>query len=742
MIPNARVLLALLPVLTLAFAAVALRPRAGSDRALTIIRAAIAVAAGAVLTAELFSLVHWISPVPFGLAWLAAALVTGGLAWRSLPDKARKITKNPAQWWPRRSCAGATVRTVQKDGENGPEGGAERGRWLVAGLRVAVGLLVASELVLALASSPNNFDSNSYHLAKIEHWVADGSLGNFATVQTQQIILVPGAELLLLHLRLLTGLDGQYNLLQWAAGLLGALAVARCARQLGAGRAGRWLSAAVYLTAPAVALESTSTQNDLVVTAWVACAATLALDARRTLAPRRALASGPRQAAVALDPREAAVALDPREAAAASGPREAADAPHTPASEPLETGPTPAADAREIPAATGAVADRAPVDWPNVLGLAGAAGLVMVTKSTGAMALLAVLAYWGVCRLRRKSFKQVSYGLCSVILATAALAGPSLLRVHDAFGSPFGPPGYRDALSNTRHDPPAILVNGLRLGASTLLTPVAGINEAIGGSVVRVAGAVGVDPNDPGITQWRSTFPGERWKPDEDRSPYPVQSALVLLGTVAGLCWRRTRGYALLVLGALVATAAIVKWQDWGNRLILPAFAVAAPLAGYALERAFRIERAALRRMLGALAVLTMLTGAAHGLVAVYYGQPRRLVGHGSVFTLDDWQERFARMPDQAASYRTAIDQVRASGAKRVGLVLEGDLWEYPLQIELRDKELVELESEVPGHPAGDVTSVDAVICVSSAERCHRIVPANWQYNRIDQYVVTVFPNR
>ncbi|MER7273594.1 hypothetical protein ABT369_03985 [Dactylosporangium sp. NPDC000244] len=683
MIPNARVLLALLPVLTLAFAAVALRPRAEADRALMIIRAAIAVAVGAVLTAELFSLVHWISPVPFVLAWLAAALATGWLAWRSLPDKARKITKNPALWWPKRPFAGAAGAE-----KSSSEGDSERGRWLVTGLRVAVGLLVASELVLALASSPNNFDSNSYHLAKIEHWVADGSLGNFATVQTQQIILVPGAELLLLHLRLLTGFDGQYNLLQWAAGLLGALAVARCARQLGAGRAGRWLTAAVFLTAPAVALESTSTQNDLVVTAWVACAATLALDARRALA--------------------------------FGSPKPAA------------------ADAREIPATTG----RAPVDWPNVLGLAGAAGLVMVTKSTGAMALLPVLAYWGVCRLRQKSFKQVSYALCSVILATAALAGPSLLRVHDAFGSPFGPPGYREALSNTRHDPPAILVNGLRLGASTLLTPVAAVNEAIGGSVVRIADAVGVDPNDPGITQWRSTFPGDRWKPDEDRSPYPVQSALVLLGTVAGLCWRRTRGYALLVLGALLATAAVVKWQDWGNRLILPAFAVAAPLAGYALERAFTIERAALRRALGALVVLAMLAGTAHGLVAVYYGQPRRLVGQASVFTLDDWQERFVRMPDQAASYRTAIDQVRASGAKRVGLVLEGDLWEYPLQIELRDKELIELESEVPGHPAGDVTSVDAVICVSSAERCHRIVPANWQYNRIDQYVVTVFPNR
>ncbi|WP_433213062.1 hypothetical protein ACQP00_01255 [Dactylosporangium sp. CS-047395] len=628
------ILLALLPVLTLAFTAVVMRPRAEADRGLAVIRAAIAVAVGAVLVVELFSLLHWISPVPFVAAWLAATLTTGWLAWRSRPEKSEKTEKTDKR---ARNPAAIVVQVV-------------------------VGLLVLSELVLALASSPNNFDSNSYHLPKIEHWVAGGDLANFATAQTQQIILVPGAEFLLLHLRMLSGGDGQYNLLQFFAGLLGALAVARCAAQLGAGRTGQWLTAAVFLTAPAVALESTSTQNDLVVTAWVACAATLALDARRT-----------------------------------------------------------------------------PAGWPNTLALAGAAGLTMVTKTTGAMALLPILIYWAVCRFKER--KQLLYGTCAVLAASALLSGPSLLRVQEAFGSPFGPPGYREALSTTRHDPPAILVNGLRLGASTLLTPLAGVNEAIGGSVIRIADAVGVDPNDPSITQWRSIFPGDRWKPDEDRSPYPIQSALVLLGTALGLGWKRTRGYALLVLGALLTTAAIVKWQYWGNRLILPAFAVATPLAGYMLERALHVERRAVRWALSALVAVVLLAGAAHAYIAVYYGQPRRLVGHASVFTLDDWQERFARMPDQAASYRTAIDQVRAGGAKRVGLVMDGDLWEYPLQVELRDKQLIELQSAVPGRPAGDVTTVDAVICVSAQDVCRRTVPANWQYNRIDQFVTTAFPS-
>ncbi|MGI5246561.1 hypothetical protein [Dactylosporangium sp. CA-139066] len=688
------ILFALLPVATFVFTAAALRPRAGADGRLAVVRAAIAVAAATVLATELLSLLNWISPLPVIILWSAATLTTAWLAKPGIselkakfpvrrkraPGSARPAGAEPAHAAsPQEKAATQEKASVQEkrstaaehaptmsapaertDIENAPPGvddeQAARVTWAGVVAVAPLILLVAAELILAIASSPNNFDSNSYHLPKIEHWIANHNLANYPTVQTQQLILVPGAEFLLLHLRLLTGGDAAFNLLQWSAALLGATAAARCAAQLGAGRAGQWIAAGVFLTAPAVVLESTSTQNDLVVTAWVLCAATIALDARRR-----------------------------------------------------------------------------PATIADIAGLAGAAGLVMVTKSTGLMALAPVLAYWAVAQLRQKQMKRTISGAVVVAAACALLAGPSLLRVQEAFGSPFGPPGYRAALSTTRHDPPAVLVNGLRLGASTLLTPIPAINEAVGEAVVNVAGLVGVDPNDPGITQWRSVFPGNRWKPDEDRSPYPVQSALALLGAALGLCWRRTRGYALLVLGALLMTAAIVKWQDWGNRLILPAFAVAAPLAGYALERAKQ------HKILPALVALALAAGTAHGYAAVLYGQPRRLLGQGSVFTLDDWQERFVRQPDHAGAYRTAIDQVRASGAPRVGLVLQGDLWEYPLQYELRDRKLVELYSEVDSQPAGHADDVDAVICVSSPERCQSVVPENWQYTQIDAFVATAF---
>lgn len=625
MMPTARTLLAPLPLAALVFTAFALRPTS-QDARQAIIRAAATVAGITVVFVELLSLAGWISTWPVIVYWLAFAGVSAFFARRHLHVPSRYALEN----------------------------------WDKVVL-VAIAALVLAELVLALASSPNNFDSNHYHLTKIEHWIADGDLDPYPTVQNQQIILVPGAEYLLLQARLLTGGDTLYNLLQWGAGLLGALAVSRCAAQLGAGRLGQLVAAAVLLTAPAVVLESTSTQNDLVVTAWVGCAATLALDGARRLATAG-----------------------------------------------------------------------------DVLSLAAVAGLTAVTKSTGLMALAPILVFWGVCQLRQRRLWRTAGAGLAVIAGLAVLAGPALLRVNAAFGSPLGPPGYSAALSTERKDPPAVLVNGLRLAASTLTTPIPAVNAVVTTTVVDIADLVGVDPNDPKITQWRSVFPGSRWKPDEDRSPYPVQSALILAALAAALLWRRlpplVRAYAVTALGAFLLTAAVVKYQDWGNRLILPAFAVAAPLTGYWADR-LRTHRVTAAAM-----ALALVAAFVSGGVAVAYGHPRRLIGQGSVFTLSDWQERFVRMPDQAVPYQQAIDAIRASGARRVGVVMDGDLWEYQFQISLPDVELVAVESEIPTAPPAPISSVQALICVATVKRCTDVVPPAWRVERFSSVVAVAFP--
>src|SRR5205814_1580486 len=106
-----------------------------------------------------------------------------------------------------------------------------------------------------------------------------------------------------------------------------------------------------------------------------------------------------------------------------------------------------------------------------------------------------------------------------------------------------------------------------------------------------------------------------------------------------------------------------------------------------------RVRSVAAWVAVGALAV-----GACAGGRAVGYGWPRRLVGHGSIFTESRLEQRFNRRPRWLADYVWAADAVRAAGARRVGLVQGEDTWEYPWWVLLRDEDIEPLQSIVPGH--------------------------------------------
>jgi hypothetical protein len=381
----------------------------------------------------------------------------------------------------------------------------------------------------------------------------------------------------------------------------------------------------------------------------------------------------------------------------------------------------------------------------DVVALGAAAGLVALTKSTGLMGLAAVLLLWGLAQLRlgHRRFNDVlGTGTAALTIVAVALVlyGPFMLRMQATFGSPLGPPDYNAGLSMQRHDPAALLVNGLRMASSTVVIPAPAVNAAVARGVEAVSRALRIDPQDKEITLASATYPDPRWKPDEDHAPFPVQSLLVLgaLGVSLGL--RRVpgavRAYGAAVLLGLVLTVAIVKWQLWGNRLLLSGLGLAVPPAGFWLERLVRHRRRVGAAVLGLVLVLAF----AGGYASVLFGIPRRLVGTDSVFTQTEWQQRFARQPWRRASYQAAADEVRASGATDIGLVLRGDQWEYPLWKLLPGRRFEAMESAVPGHPAVTSAAVGAVVCVAPADLCHSKVPPAWHYHQIDNLVAVAVP--
>jgi hypothetical protein len=690
--------LALPPVATIGLLALVFRPPRADVVAplrLAVVRAALVTGAFAVLTVELLGALRLVTLPAVAAAWLlllaAAGAATG---WRRRRDAARSaapVTSAPrpalfgararhAGWWARLADAWRT---------------ASRGERLLGG---TVGGLVLIELLVALLAEPGNYDSQTYHLPKVEHWVAQRDLDFWATAIHRQVTIPPGAEYLLLHLRLFTGGDALHNLVQWAAGVGVLLLATRITAQLGGGRRAQLLTAFVLATTPMVALQATSTQTDLVCAAWVGCVATLALDGLRR-----------------------------------------------------------------------------PTGVGTMLGLGAATGLTAVTKTSGLIGVGPLLVLWGLAQLRLaraaaiapdratpadpdgsapeplgrgRQVVRTGTGSMLILVVGAAVVGPSLARVTAEFGHPLGPPGLRESIPMERHDPASILVNAVRIGHTAFDTPLGPLRRAGAEAIVGGAGLIGVDPQDRATTFGRERFPVPSWYPDEDRVAFPLAGALALIG--AGFALGRPgrvsptqagplRAYAVVVVTAVLLHAAMIKWQPWGNRLLLYALMLAAPLAGLWLDALFRRRSAApsaratgRRSVATGLAVTVLATSALAGVLAISYGFPRRLVGAGSVFTTSEWDTRFLRRPQWADEFHWAADAVSAANARRIGLVQQSDNWEYPWWLLLRDAdgrppELLALQSVLSERPPADPASMDAIVCTGSRPACTKLVPAGWR---------------
>ncbi|MER7007984.1 hypothetical protein ABT297_33750 [Dactylosporangium sp. NPDC000555] len=589
---------------------------------LLLVRAGLVFGGAAVLLVELLSAIGLLNRLTIAIAWAAAAIATGYFG------RKRLIGIFPI------------IRDRWRE--------ASRVERVMASL---LGALFLADLVIALMSPPNNFDSQTYHLPKVEHWAARGSVDFYPTIIDRQLAMAPGAEYILLHLRLLTGGDALYNLVQLAAGVGAVLIASRITAQLGGGRRAQLVAALIFGTIPMVLLEATSTQTDLVTALWVGSVATLVLDELR----RR-------------------------------------------------------------------------TSWPAVLLMGTAAGLTLVTKATGLLAAGPLLVVWFAAQLRQRPAGRAVPLTVAVVLAKAAviagimalISGPFLWRVQTTYEHPLGPGHLRDSISMQRHDPASVLINALRIGETALQTPA---GPVAAGPIRGLAHAIGVDPDARDITYWNTTYPYESWPPDEDRVSLPVQGTLILIGA-AVLLWRRSpaRLYAAVFWIAVLAYVTTVKWQPWGNRLIVFLILLGTPLAALWVDRLL----AARRRAIAGATALALAGGALAGVFAVSYGWPRRLVGHGSVFITSTQDERFIRRPEWGKDYVWAADAVRSSGAKRVGLLQGYNTWEYPWWILLRGSELVSLQSLQADMPPPAIDTVDAVLCVDPPNGCANYIPPSW----------------
>ncbi len=219
-----------------------------------------------VATTELLSLFKAISFWPLLGAW-GLYLLVASLVWARVVGNPKNLIK------------GITIRL------------SEISRFeifLLSGIAFIAGIIG----LIAWKAPPNTWDSMTYHMARIMHWIQDGSVAYYPTSIIRQLYMNPGSEFIILHFQILSNGDRLANFVQWFSMVGSAIGVSLIARELGANRRGQIFSAVVSMTIPMGILQGSSTQNDYVVSFWLVCFAYWAFVLKREGGVWNSLATG------------------------------------------------------------------------------------------------------------------------------------------------------------------------------------------------------------------------------------------------------------------------------------------------------------------------------------------------------------------------------------------------------------------------------------------------------------------
>jgi hypothetical protein len=132
------------------------------------------------------------------------------------------------------------------------------------GVAFLVAPLAAAVAISAAEYAPNGWDSMTYHLARVAHWVFHRSVLYYPTFIHKQSVFPPGAEYLVLVPQVLSGSDRLANGVQLLCWGLAVLAAPALARLFGAPRRSAPFAALLVATLPMAVLQASGTQNDLV----------------------------------------------------------------------------------------------------------------------------------------------------------------------------------------------------------------------------------------------------------------------------------------------------------------------------------------------------------------------------------------------------------------------------------------------------------------------------------------------
>jgi hypothetical protein len=247
---------------------VAVRARARTDEIApwraALVKSAVLLGVFVVLSVEGLSALGMLRAAPLAVAWSMLLLIAWTAASASFTRGAGAAAPQAsAQRRQDARLAGRCGERLEPD---------------VVALVAACVAFAALTLVVAVLAPPNNWDSMTYHMPRVAHWLANGSVRHYPIGYPVQLFMPPFSGYAIATIQSLAASDRWANTVQWAAYVEAAVAVSLVAARIGAGRRVQALAALALLTIPMAVSEASTTQVDMVAAAWLVTLFVFALD--------------------------------------------------------------------------------------------------------------------------------------------------------------------------------------------------------------------------------------------------------------------------------------------------------------------------------------------------------------------------------------------------------------------------------------------------------------------------------
>lgn len=139
-------------------------------------------------------------------------------------------------------------------------------------------ILSASAIILllifmqGLLYPPNNYDSMTYHMARITSWISHQSVAHYPTAIVRQLYQPPFAEYVIMHLDILSRTDLFSNNVQFIFLLLSITVIISIVDLFKLSHIYKIMAIVLCITIPEIVLQASSTQNDIVNAFFIATA--------------------------------------------------------------------------------------------------------------------------------------------------------------------------------------------------------------------------------------------------------------------------------------------------------------------------------------------------------------------------------------------------------------------------------------------------------------------------------------